>query len=198
MSIKINKGEYSTILDSTTLTANQTITFPNTSGTVMLSNGSGGNLVDMFYPVGSIYMTTNANFNPSRTWGGTWVKIENRFLYGSGSKAVGATGGAETVTLSVSQIPSHNHSLTGVRSTGSFGTGKTRQTGNTSAEYPATGVFTKTGTPVNTANGAEASGRQIDFDTSRSVSGTSGNQGGGGSHENMPPYIVVVIWKRTA
>ena len=196
MSIKINKGEYSTILDSTTLTANQTITFPNTSGTVMVSNGSGGNLVDMFYPVGSIYMTTNANFNPSRTWGGTWVKIENRFLYGSGSKAVGATGGAETVTLSVSQIPSHNHSLTGVRSTGSFGTGKTRSSGET--EYPATGVFTKGSRGIVTGNGAENTGCPINFDTSRSVSGTSGNQGGGGSHENMPPYIVVVIWKRTA
>ena len=173
--------------------ANGNITVPTTDANTIKRV-----VLDTFFPVGSIYMDATGNVNPNNQFGGTWAKIENRFLYGSGSKGIGATGGAETVTLNTNQIPSHNHSLSGVRSAGGFGTGKTRRTDNVSAEYPAWGVFSKTGTAVNTSNGAEASGREINFDISRNVSGTSGNQGGGGSHENMPPYVVVAIWKRTA
>lgn len=31
-------------------------------------------LVDIFYPVGSYYETSNASFNPNTSWGGTWVE----------------------------------------------------------------------------------------------------------------------------
>ena len=175
---------------------------PDASGNITVPTTDANTIkqvvLDTFFPVGSIYMDVTGNVNPNNQFGGTWAKIENRFLYGSGSKGIGATGGAETVTLNTNQIPSHNHSLSGVRSTGGFGTGKTRRTDNVYAEYPAWGVFSKTGTAVNTSNGAESTGREVNFDISRSVSGTSGNQGGGGSHENMPPYVVVAIWKRTA
>ena len=66
------------------------------------------------YPVGSIYMSVNAT-NPSTYFGGTWV------AWGAGRVPVGInasdsnfntvekTGGAATVTLSASQIPSHTH-----------------------------------------------------------------------------------------
>ena len=29
-------------------------------------------LIDFFYPVGSYYETSDINFNPNITWGGTW------------------------------------------------------------------------------------------------------------------------------
>lgn len=68
-------------------------------------------LTDIIYPVGSIYMTTSSA-NPGTIFGGTWQKIQNRFLLGSGpSRAAGETGGASTYTLTVSNMPSHNHAF---------------------------------------------------------------------------------------
>lgn len=62
------------------------------------------------YPIGSIYASYN-NTSPSTLFGfGTWAKIEGRFLLGTSSTyGLGSTGGAATVTLTVSQIPAHNH-----------------------------------------------------------------------------------------
>ena len=47
-------------------------------------------------------------------YGGTsWSKIEGKFLLGqSSTHAINSTGGSETVTLTVQQIPAHTHSLT--------------------------------------------------------------------------------------
>ena len=81
-------------------------------------------LLNFFYPVGTIYETTDADFNPGTTWGGTWVKIEGRMLIGAGSGYnSGATGGAASVSykptgsvqphvLTVSEMPSHSHNYT--------------------------------------------------------------------------------------
>lgn len=66
-------------------------------------------LTDIIYPVGSIYMTTSSA-NPGTVFGGTWAKIQDRFLLGSGSsRAAGETGGSSTYSLTVSNMPSHNH-----------------------------------------------------------------------------------------
>ena len=169
----------------------------------MVSSDTGGNLVDMFYPVGTIYMTADANFNPNTSWGGTWAKIENRFLYGSGSKAVGATGGSETVTLTESQMPTHNHRRGTMDITGNanFSTG---------GEGTSTGLLR--GNHTEGAFGAELDGKRVPvgsselgdtyryltFRGSNSWSGSTTQTGGGQSHDNMPPYQVVAIWKRTA
>ena len=74
-----------------------------------------GSVAGLIYPVGSIYMSVN-NVNPSTFFGGTWV------AWGSGRVPVGVnasdnnfntvekTGGAATHTLTLAQIPSHQHS----------------------------------------------------------------------------------------
>ena len=62
-----------------------------------------------FYPVGAIWQTAT-NFNPADLFGGAWELIENRSLLGAGNKyQLGAEGGEDEVTLTVNQIPSHNH-----------------------------------------------------------------------------------------
>ena len=68
-------------------------------------------LLDLFFPVGSIYHSTKAT-DPSTFMGGTWRRLQNVFLYAAGSKAAGATGGEESHTLTVAEMPSHNHSGT--------------------------------------------------------------------------------------
>ena len=65
------------------------------------------------YPVGSIYISVN-NTNPGEIFGGTWEQLKDTFLLAAGDKyAAGTTGGEEKHTLTVSEIPSHNHNSSG-------------------------------------------------------------------------------------
>ena len=70
-------------------------------------------LMKLIYPVGSLYWSSKST-NPASLFGGTWVQIKDRFVLACGDtyKTVGATGGASSVTLSVSNMPSHSHSFT--------------------------------------------------------------------------------------
>lgn len=46
----------------------------------------GKELLDLFYPVGSYYETSDANFNPNTAWGGTWYKeIQGQVHISAGS-----------------------------------------------------------------------------------------------------------------
>lgn len=148
------------------------------------------------WPVGSVFISVN-DTNPSTLLGGgTWQKIEDCFLLASGSKALGATGGEETVTLSVNQIPSHNHG-------GTFsGSGTTSSAGSHSHTvevwYPDGSSYqygeNATGGWRGSVNTSSSGSHTHTF----SVSGNINNQGGGQSHNNMPPYRVVSVWQRIA
>ena len=75
-------------------------------GTPQRVDGVGNEL----YPVGSIYMSTE-NTSPASMFGGTWEQVKDRFILGAGDTySAGATGGEATHTLTVDEIPSHNHS----------------------------------------------------------------------------------------
>lgn len=68
--------------------------------------------LNAMYPVGSIYMSVNET-NPSNLFGGTWEQIKDRFLLSCGeSYQNGATGGEENHTLTIEEMPSHNHTCT--------------------------------------------------------------------------------------
>lgn len=62
-------------------------------------------MIDLVYPVGCIYQSFNPT-NPSELFGGTWEQITGRFLRASNDTG---TGGSDTVTLTVEQMPSHTH-----------------------------------------------------------------------------------------
>ena len=70
-------------------------------------------LMKLIYPVGSLYWSSKST-NPASLFGGTWVQIKDRFVLACGDTytSSGATGGASSVTLSVSNMPSHTHSFT--------------------------------------------------------------------------------------
>lgn len=74
----------------------------------------GNNWVDIgleYYPIGAIYQSTS-NTSPSSLFGGTWTEITDRFLLAAGTTyAAASTGGAATVTLDSTMIPSHTHSV---------------------------------------------------------------------------------------
>lgn len=65
------------------------------------------------HPVGSLFWTSK-NENPAITFGGgTWKQITDKVVLAAGNKyKVGDTGGASSVTLTLSNMPSHSHSFT--------------------------------------------------------------------------------------
>ena len=76
--------------------ADQNVTFPATVNASKLKI-DGTDVLLKVYPVGSIYISVN-NTNPGTLFGGTWVQIKSAFLVGAdGDKYVaGANGGSET------------------------------------------------------------------------------------------------------
>lgn len=87
---------------------------------------AGGGLIDRIYPVGSIYINASNGDNPATILGhGTWAAFgKGQVLVGLDAEqeefnTVGKTGGAKTHTLTVNEMPSHNHSIT--RTTGAGG-----------------------------------------------------------------------------
>ena len=136
-------------------------------------------LLNAIYPVGSIYISTNNN-SPQNFLGGTWVRIEGRFLLGAGSGyGAGSTGGEATHTLTTGEMPGHSHTVRVYSGVTSGGYSYVAKAGSN--------YVTSTSTSV-TASGASYSVGNI---------GT-GENGLGQAHNNMPPYLAVYIWKRTA
>lgn len=64
-----------------------------------------------WYPVGAIYISTDAT-SPAELFGGTWEQIKDTFFLAAGDTyAAGSTGGEATHTLSENEMPSHWHSI---------------------------------------------------------------------------------------
>lgn len=191
-------------------------------------------LVDLIYPVGSIYMSAN-NVDPTVLFGGTWQAIQGRFLLGADtSYTAGSEGGEASHTLTSAEMPAHNHTFTGTEGTTSENGAHTHTrgtmeiTGNfhvdpdnawcrVSAVESGANAFTFSGSTARATGGASGSTsvtHNAYFNASRTwsgetseegahthtltPSGTISSVGGGSAHNNMPPYLAVYIWKRTA
>lgn len=202
---------------STILTGLSTI---NTSDT----NSVYYKLMKLIYPVGSLYWSSKST-NPASLFGGTWVQIKDRFVLACGDtyNTTGATGGASTVTLSVSNMPSHNHSFSwkgshthSITDSGHSHTGRTSTDGNHRHYFnydPVTtsggaGAVLNRGSSVQWTNYAgdhnhsfttdrANTGISIDSETI-SISGNTSTSGSGTAFSILPPYVVKYCWERTA
>lgn len=145
------------------------------------------------YPVGSIYISMNET-DPNTLFGGTWERISGRFLLGCGGAGPGAnnstqfgtlttaqevwfsdlqpgsTGGEYSHTLSVAEMPEHTH--------GTYG------------QYPRINDSTVSGTDYGHTTTTTWWFRSV----ASSVKPTGSSQ----SHNNIPPFLTVAMWKRTA
>lgn len=131
-------------------------------------------LLQVVYPVGSIYMSV-VSTNPATLFGfGTWV------AWGAGRVPVGVdtgqtefdtveeTGGSKTHQLTESEMPSHYHTVN------SF--------------------LTDTGSG---AGGIQRASIAVE-DLSYNTAGNTNSKGGNQAHNNLQPYITCYMWKRTA
>jgi hypothetical protein len=152
----------------------------------------GSGLLNMFYPVGSYYETSDTTFNPNTAWGGTW-ELETagqvHVSSGTGYTVSGATtntsdGGsvyiqAHTHGFTQPKIPSHSHSMGNIWSNGS---------GSSSAYVMSASRKLTTRSTSTDGGGGACTGGAVGA-VSGATTGTAGN---------MPPYIVVNRWHRTA
>lgn len=108
------------------------------------------------------------NTNPSTLFGGTWSQLKDRFLLGAGDTYSNGATGGES-----------EHTLTIDEMPSHTHTSRTR-----------VGWSTGGGADVGrvTTNNGNWNGWPTVID----------NAGGGQAHNNLPPYLVVYMWKRTA
>lgn len=70
------------------------------------------------YPVGAIYLSVN-DTNPATLFGGTWERIGGRFLLGADDTySAGSTGGEAEHTLTIDEMPKHNHEIDNLNASG--------------------------------------------------------------------------------
>lgn len=173
---------------------------------------------DLIYPVGSIYMSVNS-VDPSALFGiGTWEQIKDMFLLAAGDNYKNEeTGGEAAHVLSTSEMPSHTHTQKSCNSTGAHthSRGTMDIKGSILAachkSISGTGVFTTSLSTLTYGAGSTSfQYGQFAFTASKNWSGstssngnhthttTLNNTGSGTAHNNMPPYLAVNVWKRTA
>lgn len=136
------------------------------------------------YPIGSLYWSKNPT-NPAELFGGTWTQIKDKFILAAGdSYAVGATGGAATVTLTTAQMPAHTHNAS---------------TNSTGAHTHSINVITQ-GSDQNAGDGGDNywTTRNTSSAGAHSHTVTVNSAGSSQSHENMPPFVTYYCWERTA
>ena len=162
------------------------------------------NLINLIYPVGSIYMSMN-NISPATFLGGTWEQIKDRFLLSAGSKEVGSTGGEESHTLSVAETPAHTHTRGTMNITGSLGGTRTHigATSSVIQDWCSGAIYTNirngaytTMQTVSFTSTTQATGDGVCLDASKNWTGATSSVGGNQPHNNMPPYLTVYMWKR--
>ena len=151
----------------------------NVNGTLKVNNT---NIFDLIYPVGSFYISAKST-NPAILFGGTWEQIQGRFLLGrSSSYPVGSMGGEATHTLTENEMPSHKgHLSSGISGGAPYEKGNYKGYLNSDIMTPYSDI-----------------GRGWNVYAGNEMHPASEAVGGGQAHNNMPPYLSVYIWKRTA
>ena len=141
------------------------------NGTLQIN---GTSLLDLTYPIGSIYMSVNS-VSPETLFGGKWESINDTFLLCAGNTyPAGSSGGEATHKLEVSEMPRHAHKVhewLWVMSQG-----------GSSGRYDINNVSGSGNTNIIIEDGD-----QQRFGT---------ESGSDVPHNNMPPYISVYCWKR--
>lgn len=176
------------------LSSDSIIESPNMKAKIIELNGK--NVEHHLMPKGTI-VAYNGQSNIPHGWAicngsnGT-PDLRGRFILGSSNtKKFGSKGGAERVRLHINEMPSHFHH------------GLTESSGG---HYHRIGTLNRQGNPDGWGDGGRHywrnsnyhknrtpdQGKNTDYNGSHTHRVRIGNTGGNQSHENMPPYYVLV------
>ena len=160
---------------------------------------------DDIYPIGSIYLTLNAHGSPASIFGGTWELIQGKFL-------LGATDGADQAdltSLGYSRSSSNYHYWTDSAGNRHSITPNSDNYSNVSGEVHHLLTDSEIAAhshhmgPMCTGGQAGVHYMQVSNGVGTSWDGTAAGYnkytqpaGGGLSHNNMPPYLVVYMYQR--
>lgn len=126
---------------------------------------------DITHPVG-MYVWLAVETDPATLWGGTWVRQPEglTLVSAGGNYPLNSTGGEATHTLTVAEMPSHQHQMVN---------------GNTGGyDYSA---WTKSSVVLHDAGAIGYAGNA-----------NTSYVGGNAAHNNMMPYKAAYCWLRTA
>lgn len=159
------------------------LTWPDEFVTGISSIPTAGGITPLdVYPVGSIYMST-VDIDPSEIFGGIWQRIEDRFLLAasdpegaSPTYAAGDTDGSPDAV-----VVSHTHTQEQHRHNVLKYTNQQVASGTAAAR-----IWIQSSSSGNNTG------------VSNYVTPTINSTGESGTGKNMPPYLVVYMWKRTA
>lgn len=128
-------------------------------------------IIDLEHGVGSFYFTLSAADDPNTKWNWmTWELVTDKFLLGAGlSYEVGTEGGEAEHVLTVNEMPKHSHVI---------------QHNNDDYNNSAGGG----------SYGFTHDGASTFLQASTLILPTGGDQ----PHNNMPPYLSIFMWTRTA
>lgn len=182
-------------IDFSTVKAQFDSWFEDVKGT--LDSDAAGNLknqidaanekIAQLYPVGSIYLSVN-DTNPGTFIGGTWERIKDRFLLAAGDTyAAGSTGGEAQHTLTQKEIP--DYKIGAIPTVVSVGHTNWNNGG-------VSGTFL--GQASNSKKGIWNKDDELSMTSGTQYGYSISTYGGGQPHNNMPPYIAVYMWVRTA
>ena len=141
------------------------------------------NLPADIYRVGATYLTIG-NEDPNNFLPGSWEKIKDRYLLASGdSVGAGTTGGSNSITVGINNMPSHRH--------------------NFEIDYPpgraGEEVVSVCGRRMSGSSGVEGSSLQLQSGNASSAADGQINiksQGSGVPIAIKPEYIAVNMWVR--
>ena len=152
------------------------------------------NIIDLIYPIGSIYLT----FNQSPPLFGTWELLEEgRFLRSTTTES-GGVGGSSTHThttadhkLTINEMPAHNHIFRGPNNINGNPDGQK----DTNGSSTSSGYRYWRGMPLKDYYSNLPGSEPAIFDTGGD---NPHNHGDTGPADNIPPYITCRMYKRTA
>lgn len=184
----LGSGEYFAIDNGTTT---KKIAGSTVKNAILSDSDMTSTIVDTVYPVGSIYMSVNST-SPASLFGGTWTRIEGKFLLAADSNyTAGSDGGFDEITLSEDYLPQ----ITG---TIKFASNLARNdTGASSILESANGKFSRVSS--SSQNAVKATNTSVD--TGKTLYTSARFQFGSLSPTPVPlipPYLAVYMWQRTA